>query len=39
MLENKRLADVFIIILVEPKFYRDLILDSKDLNKKKFSYI
>ena len=39
MLENRRLAGVFIIIFVESKFYRDLIFDSKDLTKKKLSYI
>ena len=39
MLESRRLASVFIIIFVKFKSYRDLILDFKDLNKKKLLYI
>ena len=39
MLESRRLADIFAIILIGPKSYRDLIFDSKGLIKKKLLYI
>ena len=39
MLESRRPAGVFVTILVESKSYKNLIFDSKDLDKKKLLYI
>ena len=39
MLKSRRLIDIFITIFVEPKSYRDLILDLEGLNKKELLYI